>query len=99
MLDEDEAVIDQRIRQWADDYERLFGSDTSSDGTTLSKDDLIPLEEMRGYVDKYVKLFGDEDSIDEQKLKLARLKKIRDGWKLHHRLLNELIEVREKRLS
>ena len=99
MIDEDEAVIEQRIRQWAEDYERLFGSGASGDDVTISEDDLIPLEEMRVYVDKYVKLFGDEDTIEEQKRKLARLKVIREGWKLNQELLDELIEVREKQLS
>ncbi len=99
MSNENEDAIDQQIRQWAEDYERLFESDSVGDDVPLSDDELIPLDEMRGYVDKYVKLFGDEDSVEEQKRKLARLKKIREGWKLHHKLLDLLIEVREKQLS
>ena len=96
--EETESAIDAQIKQWAEDYERLFAS--AEDSTALSDDEQIPPEEMRGYVDNYKKWFEpDVTTIEEKKRKLTKLKMVREGWKLNSDLLDKIIRYVENQLS
>ena len=63
------------------------------------ENDILFDQQVKQWLEIYDRLFGDEDSVEEQKRKLARLKKIREELKLHNKLLDRLIEVRERQLS
>ena len=96
MNEDTESAIDAQIKQWAEDYERLFTS--TEDSTVLSDDEQIPPREMRGYVDNYKRWFTVEETIDERAQKLIKLKRIQEGWKLNSELLDKIIQFIERQL-
>ena len=89
MNQKNENDLDEQIRQWAEEYKRIFGS--ASDGVSLSEGDLIPPDEMRRYVDNYRKSFEVASSKDELELKLDKLTRIRNGWQLTVDCLDKII--------
>ena len=55
--------------------------------------------DIKQMIETYDRLFGDDDSKEKCQRKLDLLKKIREESRFHHKLLDLLIEVREKQLS
>ena len=97
MSKEDEGAFEEQLRHWVDSYERIFGS--APDNVMLSDDEQIPSDEMRRYIANYKKWFEEEPSVEEMKLKLAKLKKIKNGWRLNTECLDKIIAYIESRLS
>ena len=97
MSDETGSAVDEQIKKWAEEYERLFGS--SEDDVTLSDEDQIPPDEMRQYIDNYRRWFCEEVDKSQLKQKLAKLKKVREGWTLNTDHLDKIISYIENILA
>ena len=96
MIQDEESVFDEQIRQWVGDYKRLFES--SENDVSLSEDEQVPAEEMRRYIENYKKWFCAEVTIEEQRRNLAKLKKVHEGWKLNLGITDKFSKFVEKRL-
>ena len=97
MKEENEALVNEQIQYWAEEYKRFF--DMDADDVGLSESEQIPPDEMHQYVDNYRRWFEGESDKCQLKQKLAKLKKVRDGWGLNVDLINKMISYIESKLS
>lgn len=93
----DSSTVGEQIAQWAKDYARLF--EEANDGIAVTDEEQIPPKEMDRYIEKYKNLLESEGCIDEEKRKLAKLKKINEGWQLNSKLVSGFVECMEHKLS
>ena len=68
-------------------------------GKMNDEDDALFDQQVKQWLGIYDRMFEDDDSKEKCQRKLDLLKKIREESRFHHKLLDLLIEVREKQLS
>ena len=86
-----------QIKNWADEYERLFGRQNSN--VKLLASEQIPQKEIKDYIDDYKKWFESIPERDDTIKKVSTLKRVVELWQLNVDVINKMIKCMESTLA